>query len=296
MSAVGSLTDAFWRALASSLRPGVLLLSLVPLVIGGTLAGVLGYLFWQDATDAVADALSNWGLVGPALGWLDAAGGQALRLVLVPLIVVGLALPVLVVVTLLLVAWLIGPRLVARVAERRFPQLERRGTRSAWPGLVHALAAASIAMLAIAVTLPLWLLPPLAMLLPPLIWGWLNARVMGFDALAAHASEEERRTLLRAHRGPLLAIGIATAGAATLPSLWWAFSAATLVFAPVLAVVSVWVYTLVFIGASLWFAHYALAALQALRELTEPARYGTAEPRDLQALPIVARSLLEGNP
>jgi hypothetical protein len=46
----------------------------------------------------------------------------------------------------------------------------------------------------------------------------------------------------------------------------WAASAATLIFAPVLVVVSVWLYTLIFAFASCWFAHYLLAALQRLRE------------------------------
>ena len=49
------------------------------------------------------------------------------------------------------------------------------------------------------------------------------------------------------------------------PSLLWAVSALTLVFAPVLIVVSIWLYTLVFAFSSLWFAHYLLAALQRLR-------------------------------
>ena len=39
----------------------------------------------------------------------------------------------------------------------------------------------------------------------------------------------------------------------------------TLVFAPVLIVVSVWLYTLVFAFSALWFAHYALAALAQMR-------------------------------
>ena len=50
------------------------------------------------------------------------------------------------------------------------------------------------------------------------------------------------------------------------PALLWALSAATLIFAPLLIVVSVWLYTLVFAFSSLWFAHYALAALHRLRQ------------------------------
>lgn len=42
-------------------------------------------------------------------------------------------------------------------------------------------------------TLPLWLIPPLALLLPPLILGWLTYRVMAHDVLAEHADAAERR-------------------------------------------------------------------------------------------------------
>ena len=49
------------------------------------------------------------------------------------------------------------------------------------------------------------------------------------------------------------------------PSLLWAASALTLVFAPLLIVVSVWLYTLVFGFSALWFTHYALSALAVQR-------------------------------
>lgn len=278
MRTLADLGDAFWRAVASSLRPSVIALSLLPLVVMGALAAALGWLFWQDATDAVAVALSDSGLLGPALAWLDAVGGQGLRMVLVPLVVVALTVPVLIAATLLAVAWLLGPRLVALVATRRFPLLEPRGSAGFFDGAARALGATLVAIVAFVVTLPLWLVPPLMLVLPPLIWGWLNAKVMAFDALAAHATHDERRTILRLHRWPLLAIGIASAAAGAAPALLWAFSATTLVLAPVLIVLSVWVYTLVFIGASLWFAHYALAALQRLRGagVDAVAAHGTA--------------------
>ena len=55
------------------------------------------------------------------------------------------------------------------------------------------------------------------------------------------------------------------------PTLLWAVGAAALIFAPLLVLVSVWLYTLVFAFAALWFAHYALAALQQLRAATPAA-------------------------
>jgi hypothetical protein len=45
------------------------------------------------------------------------------------------------------------------------------------------------------------------------------------------------------------------------------FAAAFVILVPV----AIWIYTLVFAFSSLWFAHYALAALQALRAEPKPA-------------------------
>jgi hypothetical protein len=92
---------------------------------------------------------------------------------------------------------------------------------------------------------------------------------MAFDALADHAGAAERRTLMRERRWPLLAIGVICGYLGAAPSLVWAFGALAIPLAPVLAVLSIWIYTLVFAFSSLWFAHYALAALQRLRAQVE---------------------------
>jgi hypothetical protein len=115
------------------------------------------------------------------------------------------------------------------------------------------------------------------LLVPPLIWGWLTYRVMAFDALALHASKEERVMLFKRHGGWLLLMGVVSGYLGASPSLVWALGAG---FAPafvILVPLAIWIYTLVFAFASLWFTHYCLAALQALRaqplvaETTVPA-------------------------
>jgi hypothetical protein len=117
----------------------------------------------------------------------------------------------------------------------------------------------------IVLSIPLWFVPPLVLIVPPLIWGWLTYRVLSFDVLAEHASPEERRELMREHRWPLLAMGVIAGYLGAAPSMLWAISATLLIFAPLLIVISIWLYTLVFAFSALWFAHYALAALQRLR-------------------------------
>lgn len=262
---MAALIDAFWRAAAYCLHPKVIGLSLLPLAIVGLLSLGLGWLYWADAVAAVRGALDAWVLSAALLDWLEGIGVTGMRMVLAPLIVVLLATPLVVVAVLLVVALLMVPAIVNLVASRRFPALERKRGGSWLAGAAAAFGATLLALVTILVTLPLWLVPPLALVLPALIWGWATSRVMTYDALAEHASVDERHRLATEHRWPLLAIGVATGLLGAAPSLVWASGALSVVLAPVLIPVAVWIYTLVFAFAALWFAHYLLAALHALR-------------------------------
>jgi len=159
-----------------------------------------------------------------------------------------------------------GPALSSLVAQRRFGQLERKHGGSTALSIAWSLGSTLLAFVALVISLPLWLVPPLILVLPPLIWGWLTYRVMAFDALSQHASSDERREIFRRHRASLLGIGVLTGYLGAAPSIVWAsgvlFAAAFVVLIPL----AIWLYTLVFAFASLWFAHYCLAALETLRQ------------------------------
>jgi hypothetical protein len=257
--------EAFWRALAHLLHPRVLVWTLFPLLLMGAAIGLAGWLGWEAAVDAVRDGLQQFDLSNAALQWLDSVGANSLRAMLAPIVVVALAVPLVVVLTLLLVGLVMTPTVVGIVAKRRFPSLARLHGARWWQGLAWSLICALAALLALAASLPLWLIPPLALVLPPLIWGWLTYRVLAFDVLADHASAEERRHLLHDLRWPLLAMGIVCGWLGAAPALIWALGAAALILAPFFLIASVWLYTLVFAFAALWFAHYLLAQLDRLR-------------------------------
>jgi hypothetical protein len=259
------LLDSFWRAAAYCLHPKVIGLSLLPLVLGVAIALGLGWFYWEPAVAGVRATMEDWSLVDAGLKLVEAFFGTSFRTVMAPLIVVALAAPVIVLLSVLLVAWLMTPAIVSLVATRRFPTLERKRGGGVFSSVALALGCTVLALAALVLSIPLWFIPPLVLVVPPLIWGWLNYRVMSFDVLAAHASTDERRQLMRRHRLPLLGIGVISGYLGAAPSLIWAAGAMTLVFAPLLVVVSVWLYTLVFGFAALWFAHYGLAALAALR-------------------------------
>jgi hypothetical protein len=260
------LLDSFWRAVAYCLHWQVIILSILPLVLMAALAWVLGSYFWEPAIDAVRSTLESWKLLAAAMSWLDSVGMTSARTALGPLVLVFVSIPVIVVLSLLLVASLMTPAILRLVARRRFPALERKQGGSFLAGVFGALWATVAALTVLLFSIPLWFIPPLVLIVPPLIWGWLTYRVMSYDVLADHASRDERRELLRRHRPMLFGMGVLTGYLGAAPSLVFAVSSvAALVFAPVLVIVAIWIYTLVFAFSSLWFVHYALAALQALR-------------------------------
>ena len=115
-------------------------------------------------------------------------------------------------------------------------------------------------------TLPLYFVAPLALVVHALLWGALTARVMSYDALADYATAAERRLLQQRHRRALLVIGTVSGAAGALPGLAWIGGALlSVVLFPLLALLSLWLYVLIFIFTGLWFQYYCLHALAALR-------------------------------
>ena len=271
------LLDSFWRAVAYCLRPGIMFLSIVPLVFMVGLTVGLGYLFWEPAMDQVMRLLESSAFLHSAWQWLEAMGAGKLKSVIAPLMVIFGVTPLIVIVSLLVVAVAMTPVMVRLVAKRRFAHLEVRNGASFLHSVLWTLVSTALALVAMVISTPLWLVPPLVMVLPPLIWGWLTYRVMAFDALATHASEEERHTIFKEHRVWLLGMGIFTGYLGAAPTLVWAsgvvFAAAFVILVPL----AIWIYTLVFAFSSLWFTHYCLAALQTLRS-TRDAMAVVVEP------------------
>ena len=263
---MSKLLDSFWRAVMYCIHPRVIGLSILPVIIMGALTLSLGFFYWESALMAVRGKLESYELVNAMIHWLEGVGLSNLHLVLASALLLFLASPVIVIVTLLFVAMFMTPSMVALVASRRFPQLERKKGGSFWASIFRSLTSTLLAAIALVLTIPLWLVPPLIVVVPPLIWGWLTYRVMSYDALAEHASREEREQIFRENRLSLLGIGVLSGYLGAAPSLLWASGAMFIAMAPILVPVAIWIYTLVFAFSSLWFAHYCLAALEQIRK------------------------------
>jgi hypothetical protein len=262
--------DSFWRASVQCLHPKVVALALLPLLLCAAAVVSAAWWGWEAAVDGVRRALEETALLAGLLRWLEQALGIGFRTVLAPVLVVALALPVVVMLNAWLVALFAGPALVRFVAGRRFASQLGSPAQRGLKAQAWALLCFGVALLALLMSLPLWLLPPLAWLLPALIWAWLAGQVFGFMALAQHASQAERRRLLLDSRWALMAMGVWAAAVMLLPLWLLAGHMATFIFAPWIALGLIALYTLGFVWCALWCAHYLLSALAQARQAAPP--------------------------
>lgn len=269
---MNDLLRSFGRALTSALHPRMLWLTFMPFAAATIGWGLILWFFWQTLTGATRTWLEGWSFTTTLynlFGWL---GFSSLHAVIAPFIVIAVAIPLIVVTVLLLIATLSMPAVIRHLSARQFAALEMRHGGTWYGSLAHSLVTTVICLVLLVITLPLWLVPPFFALIPPLLWGWLTYRVMTYDALALHASADERRALIRRYRLPLLLIGVASGLLGSLPTLLWASSVWLIVLFPVITAVTIWIYAFILVFSALWFGYYCLRALQRMRADEQGAR------------------------
>jgi len=210
MTILGSLA----YALASLLHPRMLWLMIWPMLVALALWGAVALVLWTRVALWLAGVLKQWLESAMFFVQFDFA---AVTLVAAHVLLFLLFVP-LVYLTALVILGIFGMQhMVEHVARRSFPALERRRGGGIAGSLWNA-AVALAGMLALGlVSLPLWLLPPLWPMIPVAILGWVNQRLLRYDALAEHADRQEMARIFRARRGPLYLLGAALALVAYVP-------------------------------------------------------------------------------
>lgn len=143
----------------------------------------------------------------------------------------------------LLAAVVIMPLLLKHLSQTEYRDVAPMGRDSFVAATLNSIVAAVLFVLAWLLSLPLWLIPGFALLLPLFLMGWLNRRTFAYDALSMHASDAEWQQLRRQHRWPLFMLGLTMALLAHVPFLG--------LLVPALAALS--------------FIHYGLEALRRAR-------------------------------
>lgn len=268
---------AWRRALRSQFSGRMLLLSLVPLLLSLSLWGVAMWLGLQPLLDWLHGLFTDYGGFDASNSMLGMVGLGMLKVMVVPLLAIALLLPLMIASSLLFMGIVAMPAIERHVSGRHFPELDRKEGGSFVGSLAINVGSTAVFALLWLFTLPLYAIPPLAWLVQAGLWAWVTSRVMSYDALAAHASGAERQVLMRTCRPALLTIGLVSGLAGALPGIAWMGGAViSVVLFPVLALVSLWLYIMLFLFAGLWFQYYCLQALVELRAQQLPAHPGAA--------------------
>jgi hypothetical protein len=257
---------SYRRALRAQFSRKMLLLSAAPLVMSIVLWGVALYLGLQPLIDTVQALFLENGWFAAGSGMMSSIGLGMVKTLVVPLVALLLLLPLMICTSLLFMGVAAMPAIGRHVGTRDYPELEKKHGGSIVGSVLVNLSAVLVFIVLWLATLPLYFFPPLAILVHALLWGALTARVMSYDALADYATADELRLLRQRHRRALLLIGTISGAAGALPGIAWIGGALiSVVLFPVLALLSLWLYVVIFIFTGLWFQYYCLHALAALR-------------------------------
>lgn len=256
---------SFSRALLSQLHLKMLLLTVLPFLASVLIWGALLWYGLQPSIDWLQAFFTERDIFRSVSGTLEWLGLDTIKTLLVPILALWVLLPLMVLTALIFVGTLAMPVIVRHVSARHHPQLEKRQGGSLWGSLWISGISFLVFILLWIATLPLTVVPPFTFLIQPALWGWLTYRVMTYDALAEHATDEERKEVMRQHRWRLWLIGAVGGTLGAAPTLLWLGGAFVVVLFPLMAGLSIWLYVLVFVFTGLWFEHYCLEALSLYR-------------------------------
>jgi hypothetical protein len=264
---LSDLIRSLGLALVGTMHPKMLWLSFRPFLIVSIFWGIVIWLIWSPALEMLRTFLTASIFTSWIQSGLEYVGFDEARAWIAPLFLVILLIPIIAISLLVFIAFSTVPAVVDSVVKQKaYEGLVRIKGGSFVGSFFYTLWSALICLALVMLTLPVWWIPPLFAILPPLLWGWLTMRLMAYDVLLDHATPDERSQLLEEHRWTLLGMGVVAGMIGAVPTFFWATSVLALVLFPFVSFVALWIYSLIFIFSALWFSHFLLHALKQLRQ------------------------------
>jgi len=239
------VAQALVRAVGSQLHPRMIFALFLPVVITMLLAIILLWFGWTPITTWLASLLNDSAIPGTVGPWVGTAGMAAMKAWMIPIAAAIILLPMAGIVGLAVAAIWVMPLVLAHVGQRNYPDVAEQGRHGVVISVWNAAWVSVVFVLGWLITLPLWLIPPLGLVLSLFWWSFAFSRMMRIEALVDHASPIERKRLLRDRNGGFWILGLVCAVINLFPPAW--------LFLPVFA--------------GLVFAHYSFEALRQLRQL-----------------------------
>lgn len=191
---------------------------------GGVWAAILGpailaLLIWIVLAFAFLGVVIDWLALQPPLSWLSGWGVAWLAHLLAAIGGWVVILAAAYLTAVVIAATVILPLLLRLLARSDYRDVAPLGRDSFIASTVNSLVAVVGYLGGWLVTLPLWLIPGAALVLPIMLLAWLNRRTFAFDALAAHATPAEWQEIKQRHAGSFYLLGLILALAAHVPFL-----------------------------------------------------------------------------
>ena len=206
---------AFGRASRSLMRRDIFWHLLWPGLLAVVIWAVVAFMLWTPVTEGLYAWVSGWSWID---GWVSASETTAaIVLVLIQIATALLVVPLVYVTAAMLVGAVALPMMLERVAHTDYTDLEQRRGGSNLGSAWNSILAGVLFLIALVVSLPLWLIPGAGLLISVTLTGWLNQRAFGYDALMLHADKAELQRLRENWRPQLLLLGGGTALLAYVP-------------------------------------------------------------------------------
>lgn len=218
------VTRVFWRTLATVRNPALWKLLWLPVLVAvGVFILLLATALQPLAGQFETMAPATW-LIG--IGWNGLASIFAWVAAWLMLFAISYACAA------LFSGLVIVGRLVDWLGKSAYPQVRRHGADRLLQSFWVSASSTVVYLFGWLITLPLWLIPGLAFVLPVGWLAWFNARTLTFDALTSYADDSEIRKLRRQYRGSFFVLGMVGALMAHIPILgFFAASFTALMFA-----------------------------------------------------------------
>lgn len=239
--------QALTRAMVSQCSPKMLGALILPFLVALVGAVLLFWLFWTPLKEMIGVWLMQLDVIDmPADLWIVGAGLFAVNAILIPLLAAGALLPLAGIAGLIVSAVMVMPLVLSFVQDKYHPQLKKQGQNAFSYSVGNAIWVGALFIIGWLLTLPLWLIAPLALILPVFWWTFAFTRLLRIDSMVEHASAAERKILLLRHNKEYWVLGLLMGLLNLLPPAWFVMP----------------------VFSALVFAQFNLAALAELRAET----------------------------
>lgn len=236
------ILDALSKGLKSQMQPKMLALTLWPMLLALLFWGGVFWWFWDAWAGSLVILTQEAGLEPRLAEW----GFAWVAHWLITLLLLSLLLPAVYVTSLLFAAVFAMPVMLNFVVARDYPDLEMKQGGTFMGSVGNGLIAVGVFLILWIITLPLWLIPFGALVVPTLLSAYLNRSLFMYDALMDHASREEFEQIKVRANGRLFGLGAILGFVHYIPILNF--------------------FTPIYIGLA--YIHFCLGELQRLREIT----------------------------